>query len=200
MDLKGNEIARHDSIQRAAETINSKAKIDSINSFIHKAIHGVRPTAYGSTWKYSPQADFENEIWKIDIGGLNLRASTAGRIQELGDGVKAKKFGSYGNVHKDRHPEVQVDGNREFVHVIIARNFIGPCPVGMTVDHIINGLPIEKRNRVENLRYATPSEQSYNRRSFKQRSHKLTNSNNLPRIENSTVLGSKRKFDEFADY
>lgn len=54
---------------------------------------------------------------------------------------------------------------RKFVHRLVAEAFIGPCPEEKTVDHINR-----KRgdNRLENLRYATVSEQNKNRE-FKSR-------------------------------
>lgn len=41
------------------------------------------------------------------------------------------------------------------VHQVVARVFIGPCPEGMTVDHINND---KTDNRVENLEYVTREE------------------------------------------
>jgi hypothetical protein len=49
---------------------------------------------------------------------------------------------------------------KKFVHRLVAEAFIGPCPKDMTVDHINR---VRNDNTIENLRYATASEQNKNR-------------------------------------
>ena len=49
---------------------------------------------------------------------------------------------------------------KKFVHRLVAEAFIGPCPEAMTVDHINR---VRNDNSIENLRYATASEQNKNR-------------------------------------
>ena len=49
---------------------------------------------------------------------------------------------------------------KRFVHRLVAEAFIGPRPEDQTVDHINR---VRNDNRVENLRYATASEQNLNR-------------------------------------
>ena len=49
---------------------------------------------------------------------------------------------------------------KQFVHRLVAEAFIGPRPDDHTVDHINR---VRDDNRVENLRYATASEQNLNR-------------------------------------
>ena len=53
------------------------------------------------------------------------------------------------------------DGKRvtRRLHILIAQHFIGERPEGMTVDHI-NRMTLD--NRIENLRYATQTEQNIN--------------------------------------
>ena len=58
---------------------------------------------------------------------------------------------------------------KKFVHRLVAEVFIGPCPADMTVDHINR---VRDDNKIENLRYATYSEQNKNR-VFKKRSSKM---------------------------
>ena len=50
--------------------------------------------------------------------------------------------------------------NKRFVHRLVAEAFIGPRPEEQTVDHINR---VRDDNRIENLRYATASEQNKNR-------------------------------------
>jgi hypothetical protein len=49
---------------------------------------------------------------------------------------------------------------KQFVHRLVAEAFIGPRPIDKTVDHINR---VRDDNRIENLRYATASEQNKNR-------------------------------------
>ncbi|QDF18387.1 HNH endonuclease [Gordonia phage LordFarquaad] len=52
------------------------------------------------------------------------------------------------------HLRVDLPGRREYVHRIVAAEFIGPCPDGLEVRHL-NGNPAD--NRVANLAYGTRS-------------------------------------------
>ena len=52
------------------------------------------------------------------------------------------------------------ENQKRFVHRLVAEAFIGPRPEDQTVDHINR---VRNDNRVENLRYATASEQNLNR-------------------------------------
>ena len=49
---------------------------------------------------------------------------------------------------------------KHFVHRMVMDAFVGSCPEGMTVDHIDRN---RQNNKLENLRYATKSEQDANR-------------------------------------
>lgn len=45
------------------------------------------------------------------------------------------------------------------VHRLVLETFVGPCPEGKTCDHINR---VRDDNRIENLRWATASEQGFN--------------------------------------
>lgn len=76
------------------------------------------------------------------------------------------KRGGFVKIHRD--PDgycfvvLALEGRnyKQFVHRLVAETFIGPRPLDQTVDHINR---VRDDNRVENLRYATASEQNLNR-------------------------------------
>lgn len=110
------------------------------------------------------------EIWKA-VPGFEGRveASSYGRVRKTSYVIRAGRGSGHlkhmaGRVVSPRgHPwgyewvEFMVNGQRhaEFVHRLVAATFIGPCPPGYYVLHGDNN---PANNRVENLRYGTPSE------------------------------------------
>ena len=122
----------------------------------------------------------ESEVWK-DIPGYEgaYQVSSLGRVRSL-DRQVVTKTGVVRNMpgkvlspgRYDGHMAV-VLGRKNFhpVHHLVALAFFGPRPEGMQVCHT-NGDP--KDNRVENLRYDTPHENSVDVYRIGGAIHKLT--------------------------
>jgi hypothetical protein len=120
------------------------------------------------------------EIWK-DIPGYEgaYQVSSLGRVRSL-DRQVVTKTGVVRNIHGkvlspgryDGHTAV-VLGRKRFhpVHHLVALAFFGPRPSGMQICHA-NGNPED--NRVENLRYDTPHENSVDVYRIGGAIHKLT--------------------------
>ena len=111
------------------------------------------------------------EEWRPVVGWESTHeVSSLGRVRRLDRWVKhpsGKRVFSPGHVmsgsvkgHIYRRVGLAVDRYERtvYVHQIVAAAFLGPRPRGLEVCHG-NGNPLD--NRVENLRYDTPSENSY---------------------------------------
>jgi hypothetical protein len=61
---------------------------------------------------------------------------------------------------KQKNEAGRAVSRKYFVHRMVMDAFVGPCPEDMTVDHIDRD---RQNNALENLRYATKSEQDENR-------------------------------------
>ncbi len=57
------------------------------------------------------------------------------------------------------------------VHRLVLETFVGPCPEGKTCDHKNR---VRDDNRIENLRWATASEQGFNSATHLCRDHRIT--------------------------
>lgn len=110
------------------------------------------------------------EVWRPIARFDNLvEASSLGRIRTLDRAYVTWRGGHAvmpGRVVKFRcHPwgyrwcEFMIRGKKywEFVHRLVAEAFFGPCPAGNYVRHMDNA---PANNRVENLQYGTPSDNS----------------------------------------
>ncbi len=89
------------------------------------------------------------EVWKPIPSLEGHLASSWGRISRVADQKILK-------VHmNDGYLYVAVAGKHYRAHRLVAEAFHGPCPDGMQVCHINC---IKHDNRIENLKYGTPSE------------------------------------------
>jgi hypothetical protein len=89
------------------------------------------------------------EVWKPIPSLEGHLASSWGRILRVADQKILK-------VHmNDGYLYVAVAGKHYRAHRLVAEAFLGPCPEGMQVCHINC---IRHDNRIENLKYGTPSE------------------------------------------
>lgn len=140
---------------RAMTTHNASA------SHINKACRTGK-VAYGYRWRRKLTPDLPGEIWELaKIEGCNqeIYASTMGRMRRGIDGVawfgcKPKSK----NKSKYRTFGVSVNGKfvKMYVHVIIARTFLGPSN-----NRIVNHKDGKKgNNKIENLEHLTKSENS----------------------------------------
>ena len=122
----------------------------------------------------------EKEIWK-DIPGYEgaYQVSSLGRVRSLDRQITTKTGITRNMPGKVLSPGVYdghtavVLGRRRFhpVHHLVAVTFLGPRPSGMQICHT-NGDPAD--NRVENLRYDTPHENSIDVYRIGRAIHKLT--------------------------
>lgn len=115
-----------------------------------------------------------SEIWK-DIPGYEgyYQASDQGRIRSLDrlvDNGRGSRSKYKGKILSESHestgyslvalPRLPV-GHMSRVHQMVARTFLGPCPVGCHVLHGPNG---SSDNSAKNLSYGTPVENGRDRR------------------------------------
>jgi hypothetical protein len=110
------------------------------------------------------QADLPGEMWQEAISSWGLipktKASNRGRIQ---DSFGRRSYGSNKHGYKVFKATIDKKSRHLKVHDVIARTFLEPPPSpDHTPDHI-NGNPSD--NRVENLRWATDTEQGRNQKS-----------------------------------
>lgn len=113
-------------------------------------------------------ADLPGEIWVSAPGHeAHYRVSNLGRIKSL-ERHKAMKNGVTrifrGKLLTSRYAKnngvyimVELDGRMQSLHRLIAAAFLGPAAPGMQINHI-NGDKTD--NRVDNLEYVTPAENS----------------------------------------
>ena len=132
------------------ESCNEAArKLGTSQGNIGSCLNGKRKTALGYEFRRVDDPEDDNEMW-VGVDGIHV--SDSGRVRtarghvHCGSGGKTKTYLS-----------VAAGGTRKYVHVLVARGFLGPRPSAQhTVDHINNN---PRDNRVVNLRWATPQEQ-----------------------------------------
>lgn len=109
----------------------------------------------------SSQTEVAHEEWRAIPGYEGLyEVSNIGRIRSLNYNRSGDtKIMSHKGGHRYSGVKLSREGKiyRCLVHVQVAAAFIGPKPVGLVVNHK-NGNGYD--NRVENLEYVTPSENS----------------------------------------
>ncbi len=99
------------------------------------------------------------EVWR-KIDGYPYQVSDMGRVRrsEPGRGTRAGRILRPGLGGKG-YPQVILhdyagDRRKHYVHRLVAKAFIGPCPAGKQVNHKDG---VKADNCVENLEYVTPS-------------------------------------------
>ena len=94
------------------------------------------------------------EVWEPIEFGDSYTVSTMGVVRNVKTGKALA-----GTVNEDGHVRVCLSANGKrksfYVHVLVARAFLGPCPEGQQVRHW-DGNP--RNNRLDNLLYGTPKE------------------------------------------
>ncbi len=101
----------------------------------------------------------DEEVWKVDPDFPDYEFSNLGRARSFRRG-RVRYFN--GTPQRVGHLSIELQPGRhqEFLHRMIARLFLGSCPLGMIVCHK-NG--DSKDNRVTNLAYGTPQQNSIER-------------------------------------
>ena len=132
------------------ESCNEAARqLGTSQGNICMCLRGKRHTAMGYEFRVVEEPRDEHETW-VEVDGVSV--SDCGRVRTRRGHVHC---GS-GGAHKT-YASVSVAGRQRYVHVLVARGFLGPCPSPRhTVDHINNN---PRDNRVANLRWFTPEEQ-----------------------------------------
>lgn len=112
-------------------------------------------------------ADEEGRIWstwrRVHVGGLKWRTDTDGEPRELPQfdrkSVKRKPT-PYRSVSLARRENGKTKARNCYVHELVALTFLGPRPEGFEILHGPDGGSV---NRLSNLRYGTPEENSAER-------------------------------------
>jgi len=141
------------SVKEACKSLNITSKR------INLSIKSAKPDSKGIQWSEvnSKTTDLEGEIWKPVPEKPSIEISNMGRVY-----IKnvASPYKDYGSPSPEGYLTVSVDGVCSKVHTLVCTVFHGNQPSDEhTVDHINR---VCSDNRVENLRWATKSEQSRN--------------------------------------
>lgn len=104
--------------------------------------------------------DGSDEMW-LAVGGTDSRyeISNRGNVRSS-DGTPVPIRIYETKPGGPKYPRVSLAGRLRYVHRLVLEAFVGPCPKGMQCRHL-NGIPTD--NRLENLRWGTPSEDNYDR-------------------------------------
>lgn len=153
---KTGEIIRYESLEDAIETE------ETTKQNIWRYIGGRRPGPFESKWYF--EKDYlllgQEEEWKdVIIEGKNTsyKVSTLGRVKNpRGRVLRGAMQQGYVRISFTKNKKNYAS---RMAHGLVINAFIGPCPEGMTVDHINR---IRHDNRLCNLRYATSKEQRAN--------------------------------------
>ena len=131
-------------------------KLGTSQGDVWMCLKGTRKTAVGYEFRVLEEESRDaDETW-VEVDGVGV--SDRGRVRTRRGHVHC---GSGGACRTYLTAYVG-EGKRRYVHVLVARGFLGPRPTERhTVDHVNND---PRDNRVANLRWATPQEQM--RRSF----------------------------------
>jgi hypothetical protein len=140
-----------------------------------KTHHGI--TAFGTLEGMS-------EIWKPVVGSENYyEISNLGQAKSLDRIINTRGRGKRKHQGRDLkatldsrgYPIVSIGGRTRKIHQLVLEAFVGPCPPGMEGCHN-NGCPTD--NRLENLRWDTPSSNSQDR--IKHGNHNNANKTHCP--------------------
>ncbi len=110
-------------------------------------------------WLFRRIENSTNELLKGETfkkhPDLPVQVSNFGRVLFYREGRITE-----GNCYKKSAASVSVLEKQKMVHRLVLETFVGPCPAGCTADHIDRN---QNNNRLENLRWASLSQQNRNR-------------------------------------
>jgi hypothetical protein len=120
------------------------------------------------------------ENWRDVVGYEGLyQVSDLGRVMSLPQILKDYRVGDYRGISLGK-------GKKQSIHRLVAEAFLPPVEGKYTVDHINRD---KLDNRLENLRWATPSEQGLN----KEHRRGVSGERNIIKAGNSWAVQIKRK-------
>ena len=162
-----NNITKFKSIKEAREWIKNNTDYKASTEAIWSVLNGNRPKMYGYKWIYETEEEYKDEIWKYleinimkeyypDLSDDDLKnitryqISNYGRVKGITHIIKGEKEGHGYVDHK-------IKKKHYLAHRLVAIMFIfnDDKKKKIFVDHKNND---KSDNRVENLRWCTPSQ------------------------------------------
>ena len=170
------EWVRYPSLNAAAAALNlpNTAGISSVCRGLQKS------TGDGYVFRFVDVPDFEGEVWRLVDGHT---VSNKGRVKtQLGNITFGSTDGSGYKI---------VGGSHARIHDLVGRAFLGPPPsTRHTIDHIDSD---RANNHIDNLRWATPSEQmTY--------SHQREDRRTSGPAKSKSICARKRGTDAWVEY
>lgn len=146
-------------IKTYKSALEASKELRCTDSGIRSAICEGHGSYFGFMWRYTPEPDLDGEEWR-PIPGYPGTVSNLGRYRNARGYIRegTVTMAGYRTINFSNTDHIKLGSVR--LHVLVCRAFHGECPPGMTVDHIDQK---KLNNAASNLRYATPSQQAFNR-------------------------------------
>lgn len=151
-------IKKYKGIKAAAEKLygdksneNNKKEIRNISNSIGRVCRGIRETYKGFIWKYADKKEYEpikGEIWKEIPKHPEYQASTKGRLWS----DKTNKLFKL-SIRKDGYVKCELDRNKYYLHILIAKTFLGEAPEDMINPDVNHKDGKKSNNKLSNLEW-----------------------------------------------